>query len=1035
MARIPKAELERLKREISVERLAEARGVKLERHGADLLGLCPFHDDHEPSLVITPAKNLWHCLGACQAGGSVIDWVMKAEGVSFRHAAELLRADLPPEGLSTGRPPERSTVPKLPGLLDASEGDQVLLRRVVDYYHASLKESPEALAYLASRGLQHAEAVERFRLGFANRTLGYRLPAKNRKEGAAIRERLQALGVIRGSGHEHLNGSLVVPVFDEEGRVAELYGRKVTKGLRPGTPLHLYLPGPHRGVWNVEALQASREIILCESLLDALTFWCAGFRNVTAAYGTEGMTPDHWKAFERYGTERVLIAYDRDEAGEKAAEKLAKELTSRGIGAYRIHFPKGMDANEYALKVTPATKSLEILVRKATWLGQGKASAPSTQATPTPAMPPTAKEETPPEIVADALEDDAEPEIEEPSLPLAAEPEPEEAEPLAVTPEPAPPTEPPPAEERGEEVVMPLGDRRWRVRGIARNTSFDALRVNVLVAREGHGFHVDTLDLYSARHRRAYIAEAAAELGLEERVVKRDLGQLLLRLEAIQEEQIQKALEPKEKTIELDDQEREAALALLRDPKLLDRILADFERCGVVGEETNKLVGYLAAVSRKLDEPLAVILQSSSAAGKSSLMEAVLAFIPDEERVQYSAMTGQSLFYMGETDLQHKILAIVEEEGAERASYALKLLQSEGQLTIASTGKDPSTGRLVTHAYRVEGPVMIFLTTTAIEIDEELLNRCLVLTVNEGREQTRAIHRLQRERQTLEGLLQRQDRERVLKVHRDAQRLLRPLLVANPFARSLTFLDHQTRTRRDHMKYLTLIRAIALLHQYQREVKTAHHDGRSVRYIEVTKDDVATANRLAHEVLGRSLDELPPQTRRLLGFLCEMVAKRCQERGLDRSDYRFTRRDVREWTGWGNTQLKIHLHRLEELEYLLVHAGGRGQSLVYELAYEGDAETDRPVLAGLIDVETLEAHAYDAGRSGLEVPRSGSSRAQVGGVSGGGRGGPIEENDRGDGSLPRASDEERQNARLGSDEQAQSYVAQPLAAAAKAGAR
>ncbi len=960
MARIPAEEIERLKREVAVERLAEARGIRLQRHGADLLGLCPFHDDREPSLVITPAKNLWHCLGACQAGGSVIDWVMRAEGVSFRHAAELLRADLPPEGLSKGKPPERSTVPKLPGLLDASEGDQVLLRRVVDYYHATLKESPEALQYLASRGLQHAEAVERFKLGFANRTLGYRLPAKNRKEGAEIRERLQALGVIRPSGHEHLNGSLVVPVFDEEGRVAELYGRKITQGLRPGTPLHLYLPGPHRGVWNVEALQASREVILCESLLDALTFWCAGFRHVTAAYGVEGVTPDHWRAFERYGTERVLIAYDRDEAGEKAAEKLAQQLASRGIGAYRIHFPKGMDANEYAQMVQPAPKSLEILIRKAIWLGKGRASAPSTQAPSAP--PPTAKDESPPETVADAPAEASETAPEEPALPLAAEFEAEEPEPLAVTPEPAPPTEPPPAEERGEEVVMPLGNRRWRVRGIAKNTSFDALRVNVLVAQEGHGFHVDTLDLYSARHRKAYITEAASELGLEERVVKRDLGQLLLRLEAIQEEQIRKALEPKEKTVELDDQEREAALDLLRDPHLLDRILADFERCGVVGEETNKLVGYLAAVSRKLDEPLAVILQSSSAAGKSWLMEAVLAFMPEEERVQYSAMTGQSLFYMGETDLQHKILAIVEEEGAERAAYALKLLQSEGQLTIASTGKDPSTGRLVTHAYRVEGPVMIFLTTTAIEIDEELLNRCLVLTVNEGREQTRAIHRLQRERQTLEGLLQRQDRERVLKVHRDAQRLLRPLLVANPFARSLTFLDHQTRTRRDHMKYLTLIRAIALLHQYQREVKTAHRDGRAVRYIEVTKADVATANRLAHEVLGRSLDELPPQTRRLLGLLDRLVAGRAEAQGLDRADVRFTRREVREHTGWTDFPVRTHLEKLAALEYVLVHRGGPGQRFVYELLWDGQGQEGEPFLAGLLDVETLEAQRYDANR-------------------------------------------------------------------------
>ena len=185
----------------------------------------------------------------------------------------------------------------------------------------------------------------------------------------------------------------------------------------------------------------------------------------------------------------------------------------------------------------------------------------------------------------------------------------------------------------------------------------------------------------------------------------------------------------------------------------MERILDDFAHCGVVGEETNKLVGYLAAVSRRLETPLAVMVQSSSAAGKSLLMDAVLGLMPEEERVQYSAMTGQSLFYMGETDLKHKILAIVEEEGAQRAAYALKLLQSEGVLTIASTGKDPSTGKLVTHQYRVEGPVMIFLTTTAIEIDEELLNRCLVLTVNEDREQTRAIHRMQREAQTLEGLL------------------------------------------------------------------------------------------------------------------------------------------------------------------------------------------------------------------------------------------------------------------------------------------
>ncbi len=424
----------------------------------------------------------------------------------------------------------------------------------------------------------------------------------------------------------------------------------------------------------------------------------------------------------------------------------------------------------------------------------------------------------------------------------------------------------------------------------------------------------------------------------------------------------------------------------LRDPKLFDRILADFEHCGVVGEETNKLMGYLAAVSRKLDAPLAVIIQSSSAAGKSALMDAILAFMPEEERLKYSAMTGQSLFYMGETNLKHKILAIVEETGAERASYALKLLQSEGELTIASTGKDPSTGKLVTHEYRVEGPVMIFLTTTAIEIDDELLNRCLVLAVDEDREQTRAIHRMQRRAHTLEGLFERKQRASILKLHRNAQRLLRPVSVVNPFAERLTFLDDRTRTRRDHEKYLTLMESIAVLHQHQRPKRTMVHDGQVVEYVDVGLDDIALANRLAHEVLGRSLDELPPQTRRLMTLIDAMVSAACKQLEMDRSDYRFTRRQVREHTGWGHTQLKTHLHRLEELEYLVVHRGGRGQRFVYELCYNGEGQDGSRFVTGLIDVEKLR---YDEKKSGVKANRSGSngnrsgpSRPQVGGCRG-----------------------------------------------------
>jgi DNA primase len=206
--------------------------------------------------------------------------------------------------------------------------------------------------------------LERFQLGFANRTLGYRLPDRNRKEGAELRGRLQRLGIIRESGHEHFMGSVVFPVISLHGEVTEIYGRKITAGLRVGTPLHTYLPGPHRGVWNEAALITSKEIILCESIIDALTFWCAGFRNVTASYGVNGFTEDHKSAFAKHGVKNVWIAYDRDEAGDAAAERLKEELLKLGIGSHRVLFPRDCDANEYALK----GGSLAVLINSAEWL-------------------------------------------------------------------------------------------------------------------------------------------------------------------------------------------------------------------------------------------------------------------------------------------------------------------------------------------------------------------------------------------------------------------------------------------------------------------------------------------------------------------------------------------------------------------------------------------------------------------------------------------------------------------------------------------
>jgi DNA primase catalytic core len=984
MPRIPEPEIERLKSEVSVERLVAASGIELKKSGKDWLGRCPFHEDDTASLVVTPAKNLWHCFG-CGVGGGPIDWVIKRQGVSFRHAVELLREGVTPlaaEGVAV----KRSTVRALPPPVAFDADDQALLNQTVGYYHerllATAGEEGSAQAYLAARGLAHPDLAAHFKLGVADRTLGLRLPEKNRKAGADIRAQLQKIGLIRDSGHEHFNGSLVVPVFDEAGNVVEVYGRKLLDNLRAGTPKHLYLPareGRSRGVFNVAALAANKEIILCEALIDALTFWCAGFRNVTAAYGIEGFTDEHVQAFKRHGTERVLIAYDRDDAGERGAAKVAEVLMAQGIECFRVQFPKGMDANEYACKVTPAAKSLGLLLRKAVWLGKGEAPA---RAEPVPIeitncdlktpVPPS----TPVEVVTDRDH-------------LAQSPS------LAAVPAAEPLPAPPQAEIDGDTLRLAMGARTWLVRGLPKVNPGASMKLNVRVQGPDAALHVDSVDLYSARGRAVFAAQAAAELdgrstaNVSEalaREIGRELGRVLLAVEQAIAERERQASAPRQIAPTMTEAEHDAALELLQSPELIPRILADFAAVGLVGEDTNKLVGYLAAVSRKLDRPLGVVIQSSSAAGKSTLMDAVLSFVPDEDKVKYSAMTGQSLFYMGETNLKHKALAIVEEEGASRASYALKLLQSEGELTIASTGKDPTSGNLITQQYRVEGPVALLLTTTARDIDEELMNRCLVLAVDEGREQTRAIHERQRARRTLDGMFANRQRQALIALHQNAQRLLRPLDVLNPFAQFLTFPDQTTRLRRDHEKYLTLIDTIAFMHQHQRPIRVAERgDGTNaqrVEYIEATLADIELANEIAHDVLGRSLDELPPQTRRLLTLIDSHVGAECQRLGLRRSEYRFARRTLREAIAWGDTQLKVHLARLVELEYIVAHrgkAGGFEYELVYELAGEHGTR-----LAGLTDIEVLR-HAYDSARSGLGGMRSAPGRGLVGPRSVGGR--------------------------------------------------
>jgi DNA primase catalytic core len=909
MPRIPDSEIARIKTDTDLVALIQSRGVALKQQGSNWTGFCPFHEDKEnPNLIVTPGKGLWRCMAACcGATGNVIQFVERFDGLSFRHAFEVLANGGKAAFEQSGGIAKKSTVPKLACPIEDTEEDARLLQQVADYYAKRLTapESQLARDYLASRGLDDSELWKRYQIGFADRTLGLRIPEKNRVQGKEIRTRLETLGVYRETGREHLVGCITVPIKNTQGDIVQLYGRRIDPRA-PKNLRHLYLARPIAGIFNAAAL-TSREIILTESILDALTFIRHGMESTTCTFGTENFTEELFEAIRAAKIETVKLAFDADEAGEKATAKVAAKLQAIGIECYQIKFPWKTDANQYALD--QGGEALKNAVRNALWLESSKVTEPLVQTLSLAANLLAAKEGK----VSD-----------KPNAPELSQ--------------------------VGDSHEISFGSRLYRIGGLHKNNSPEVLKITLRLTCEGL-MHVDSLDLYRDGERRKFIERAAEETTIEKDLLKRDLGKLLLLLEQAQEQRLNttseaQGIEP------MSEAERNEALELLRSPDLLKRIVTAYAQAGITGEQTNLLAAYLAATSRKLNKPLAIIIQSTSAAGKSTLMDAVLSFFPSEEQIKYSAMTGQSLYYLGETNLKHKILAIVEEEGAEKASYALKLLQSEGELTIASTGKDPHSGRMETQEYHVEGPVAIVFTTTSIDIDEELMNRCLVLTVDESRDQTERIHELQREARTIEGILASERRKDIQRIMQNAQRLIVPMRIANPFARHLTFTSGRTRTRRDHEKYLTLIDTIALLHQHQRQAIKHTISGREIEMLPVTLEDIEAANRIAPEVLGRSLDELPPQTRRLLESIKSLVRTKMKKEKVEQRLSLFSRKELREFTGWSSTQIRRHLEHLIELEHVSQRGGRNGLLIKYELLADAMESADC-FHVGLIDVSKL----------------------------------------------------------------------------------
>ncbi len=500
--------------------------------------------------------------------------------------------------------------------------------------------------------------------------------------------------------------------------------------------------------------------------------------------------------------------------------------------------------------------------------------------------------------------------------------------------------------------------REYEVRGlIKRDTKLKATIKGIVKDRSKKRLHVDTVDFYSARSR-AYLTKGLCDLFDEnEKVIAEDIEKLLEYAENHNPIKDPESIDKKEMT----KGDKETALKFLKNPKMFDEILSDFEIIGYTGEEMNKLLCYIATISRKMGSPLSVMIQSRSAAGKSCLQDAVLSLVPEDDFIKYTRLTDQALFYTEKDSLKHKILAIEELDGMSGAIYSIRSIQSSKSITIAYTGKDPATGEQKTMENKVEGPLMVFITTTKVDIDGETASRFVFISIDESEEMTKKVLTKQRQSHTMEGMINKLKSDDVIKKHHNANQLLRELFVFNPYAELLTFNSKSLRARRDHTKYLNLILAIAYLFQYQRKIQTMEFNGKSIEYINVTLSDIEKANRISNYVLGRSLDELPPPSRALLKLVREMVKNSTDTKQACSEGCHFTRRDIREYSGWSDFQVKTHIKQLEELEYIYAVIGKKGKEYVYELLVNDDVNENSPFLVGLEDIKALKKKAKKSG--------------------------------------------------------------------------
>ena len=652
-----------------------------------------------------------------------------------------------------------------------------------------------------------------------------------------------------------------------------------------------YTKGSRNAVWNSEIVKAHSTLIITESILDAYSLIEIGFSNVLPIYGTSGLTKDHLDLLSNYPVKEIILCLDNDKAGEKALPRLLEKLDPLGIEISKLTLPEGIkDPNEYIQNGGDKDDFQKLIDRRLSLTIKKKSKEQTKSST---------------EGLLTHI---------------------------------------------GDVLTFRYGQVHYEVKGFKTRFS-DSLRVVINANHDESNLkHTDRIDLYTSRSRKSFSSLTANKFKLQSAKLEDDLLKIVAEIEQIKLNEVKRSQGEEGQSYTLTNHEEKEALDFLKQPDLLEHITKDLELVGYVGEDSAKLLCYFSAVSRITKNPISITVRALSSSGKSYLLESVAQLICPEAIKYFSRLSQQSLFYMEKDELKNKIVIIDEKEGID-SDYSIRTLLSSGKLVLGVVQKNPATGEQITKTIEVQGNVAVWDSTTSNHVNPENLSRVWeVWLQSTSHELTERIHDNQRKQFSLDGWKENKGRETAIRVHRNAQRLLKPLKVNIPFYKKLSFPTSWTTTRRHNKRFLSLLSVIALTFQHQKEIKTFEGE----KYIDANENEYRIAYNLVKDILKITLSPLSKEAQDLLDIASKLVQEQADLIGIESSDYVFTRRQLREFAGWTAYKINKCLNELFQMEYLEKVGGRTGSSFRYRILNNPSEKNLNP-LAGLTHPDELLA--------------------------------------------------------------------------------